>query len=181
MGKLGSASIERQASPQRSGTMHRWILAILLLLGMGGWFYFFDDRSFLILGPWSPGFLGIFALVLTAAAWIPPVRSLVNRLFSTFQFPYAIAAGAMSALYLLVTAHQQRRSRLPYLHDEFSYLIQAHQLAIGRLWMTAHPIGEFFDSFQLFVRPVYASIYFPGTAILYVPGVWLHLPAWVTP
>jgi hypothetical protein len=32
----------------------------------------------------------------------------------------------------------------------------------------------------LIVRPVYASLYFPGTAMLYVPGIWLHLPPWVT-
>jgi hypothetical protein len=46
--------------------------------------------------------------------------------------------------------------------------------------MPAHPLAAFFDSFQLIQNPVYASLYFPGTAMLYVPGIWLHLPPWVT-
>ena len=54
-------------------------------------------------------------------------------------------------------------------------------LARGRLWMPAHPLADFFESFHILVRPVYASIYFPGTAMLHVPGVWLGLPTWVTP
>src|ERR1700733_8639566 len=109
MVELGSASIEQRTILPHSRTMRRFIPVILLLVGVGGWFYFFDDRSFLILGPWPPAFLGIFALVVTAAAWIGPVRKLVIGVFSTFQFPYAIAAGMLSSLYLLVTAHQQRR------------------------------------------------------------------------
>src|SRR6185369_8666572 len=33
----------------------------------------------------------------------------------------------------------------------------------------------------LIATPVYASIYFPGAAMLYAPGIWLHLPHWVIP
>ncbi len=47
----------------------------------------------------------------------------------------------------------QGRSLRPYVHDEFSYLIQAHQFARGRLWFRPHPLAPFFDSFQLFVAP----------------------------
>src|SRR2546421_5439332 len=54
-------------------------------------------------------------------------------------------------------------------------------VARGRLWMPQHTLADFFDSFHILVRPVYASIYFPGTAILNAPGVWLRLPTWVIP
>ncbi len=69
---------------------------------------------------------------------------------------------------------------MPYVHDELSYLIQARQFATGHLWTRPHPLGVFFDSFQLLVTPVYASAYFPGTALLYVPGIWAHAAPWVT-
>ncbi len=35
------------------------------------------------------------------------------------------------------------------------------------------------DSFQILTTPKYASIYFPGTALLYLPGTWLHIPWWL--
>ena len=91
-----------------------------------------------------------------------------------------VAAGAF--VYLLGSALLYQRDLSPHLHDEHSYLIQAHMLARGRLWMPPLPdgLGDFFESFHLLVKPVYASIYFPGTALLYVPGVWLGIGPWVT-
>src|SRR6185437_140170 len=50
-----------------------------------------------------------------------------------------------------------------------------------RLWMPAHPLGDFFQSFYILSKPVYASIYFPGTALMLVPTVWLSLPVWLMP
>jgi hypothetical protein len=69
----------------------------------------------------------------------------------------------------------------PKVHDEHLYMIQARMLAIGRLWMPPIPLPltNFFDNFYLFVQPVYATIYFPGTALLLVPFIWLHLPWWL--
>jgi hypothetical protein len=68
-------------------------------------------------------------------------------------------------------------------HDEYSYLIQARMLARGRLWLAPYPcdVAPFFDSFYLVVDRVYASVYFPGTALLTVPIVWTGLPYWVMP
>jgi len=47
--------------------------------------------------------------------------------------------------------------------------------------MPQHELADFFDTFHILVRPVYASIYFPGTALLYVASIWLNLPPWVMP
>ena len=68
-------------------------------------------------------------------------------------------------------------------NDEFSYLIQARMLAQGHLWLAPYPsdIAPFFDSFYLIVDRVYASVYFPGTALLTVPIIWMDLPYWVMP
>lgn len=73
------------------------------------------------------------------------------------------------------------RALFPLLHDEFMYLLQARMLAGGRLWLPQHPLADFFETFFVFVRPVYGSVYFPGTALLNVPGIWLDLPSWIIP
>jgi hypothetical protein len=92
----------------------------------------------------------------------------------------AVLLFGSSLWYVLATAQWAERPLFPKFHDEFMYLLQARMLAAGRLWMAAHPVAEFFGSFFVVVRPVYASAYFPGTAMLYVPGVWLGLAPWLT-
>src|SRR5215210_7969441 len=54
-------------------------------------------------------------------------------------------------------------------------------LAHGRLWMPRHPLADFFESFYLIVKPVYCSIYFPGTALMFAPMEWVGWPAWILP
>jgi hypothetical protein len=88
---------------------------------------------------------------------------------------------AISSVYFTTSTVIQGRDLLPKSHDEHSYAIQTQMLARGKLWMPQHPLADFFESFQMLARPVYASIYFPGSALMYVPGVWLGLPPWVMP
>ena len=47
--------------------------------------------------------------------------------------------------------------------------------------MPPHELADFFETFHVFVEPVYAPMHFYGTALLYVPTVWLHLPIWLMP
>jgi 4-amino-4-deoxy-L-arabinose transferase-like glycosyltransferase len=93
----------------------------------------------------------------------------------------AIGAGAMAALYLWVTATIQNRSFVPRMQDECAYLISTQLLAHGHLWMPQHPMADFFESFFVIVKPVYCSIYFPGTAIFFAPAVWLGWQMWILP
>ncbi len=67
--------------------------------------------------------------------------------------------------------------------DEHSYMLQLQMLARGRLWMPAIPpeIAGFFSSYAVLASPRYGSIYFPGTALMDVAGIWLHLPFWAIP
>jgi hypothetical protein len=92
-----------------------------------------------------------------------------------------LAVWSISSVYLSASTVLHGRDLLPKSHDENSYAIQTQMLARARLWMPQHPLADFFESFQMLARPVYASIYFPGSALMYVPGVWLGLPPWVMP
>jgi uncharacterized membrane protein YfcA len=93
----------------------------------------------------------------------------------------AIAIGCASSAFFVGSASFYGRDLMPKWHDEYSYLLQMQMLAHGRLWMPQHPLADFFESFHIFVKPVYASLYFPGTALMYVPSIWLGLPSWFMP
>src|SRR4029434_6598264 len=51
----------------------------------------------------------------------------------------------------------------------------------AKLWTHPHDLAEFFETFHVLEKPVYASVYFPGTALMYLPAVWLNLPFWLLP
>lgn len=93
----------------------------------------------------------------------------------------SIVIAILAAGYFILTAVLQDRDLFPKTHDDCSYLIQIQMMARGRLWMPPLPLPDFFDSFYILVRPVYASQYFPGTALMYVPTIWLALPTWLMP
>jgi hypothetical protein len=93
----------------------------------------------------------------------------------------AITIALLSTVYLAFTAHRQDRDFFPKTLDDQAYVVQMHMLAQGRLWMPQHLCADFFDTFHIFVKPKYASAYFPGTAMLYTPTVWLRLPTWIGP
>jgi len=58
----------------------------------------------------------------------------------------------------------------PRIHDEFSYLLMGETFSEGRVSNAPPPIPEFFDSFHILVRPVYASKYFPAQGIFLALG-----------
>jgi hypothetical protein len=91
----------------------------------------------------------------------------------------ALVAAAASLLYIL----SRGSGLIVRMHDDHVYMTQAQMMARGRLWFPAYPqqVQPFFDSFYLFMHPVYAGMYQPGTAMMLTPGVWLHLPFWAMP
>src|SRR5439155_4223022 len=93
----------------------------------------------------------------------------------------AVCVAVVAIVYMFATAKYQDRDLIPKFHDEHMHLVQARMLAHGKLWTQSHPMADFFESFHIMVKPVYASIYFPGTAIVYLPWAWFNLPFWVLP
>ena len=133
--------------------------------------------------------LTILVLVIAAGvAAAGPTRAAVARLLDPLRQPTPRRRGIIAliiflgaAVFMLVTAWEQEREFIPKFHDEFMHLLQMRMLAHGRLWTDPHPLADFFDSFHILAEPVYASIYFPGAALLYLPGTLLGLPTWVMP
>jgi len=137
----------------------------------------------------TPVALTICALAVAAVvAALPATRAAVIRAFDRVRHPTprqrvitATIVFAVSVAYLAFTAWQQDRDLIPKFHDEHMHLMQMRMLAHGKLWTRPHELAEFFETFHVFVKPVYASVYFPGTALMYLPAVWLNLPFWLLP
>ncbi|HET6249671.1 MAG TPA: glycosyltransferase family 39 protein [Tepidisphaeraceae bacterium] len=168
--------------PKPSGTIRLQIATIFLgAIGVLGW---------MVIGP-GRGIGNIrWCLIATAGiiACIPHVARAIFAGLDRLRNPSpsnlnraTLLVGVVSAGYFVLTAFNQGRDMFPKTHDDCSYLIGMQILAHGRLWEPALPLPDFFDSFYLLVRPVYCSLYFPGTALLYVPTIWLHLPTWLMP
>src|SRR5687768_6518385 len=146
----------------------------------------------LLLAPPAPVAFGrarwtILTIVL-GAALIPAVNRRADDLLQQLrrmdrpaQARTSLVVALAAGVYLLVTAALQGRDFFPKTYDDQAYLLQMRLLATGRLWSSPHPLADFFDSVHVITEPVYAAAYFPGTALMYVPAVWLGLPAWVLP
>jgi hypothetical protein len=86
-----------------------------------------------------------------------------------------VAFGLLSAL--LSVVRWDGLASPAVIHDEAAYVLQARIFASGRLAAPAPPIPEFFEQFHVLVTPRLAPKYFPGHALLLVPGILLGLPA----
>jgi hypothetical protein len=132
-------------------------------------------RTLLLLSP---------ALVLL----IPAVAKVASQNLDGLRSPsprmwaiVALCVAAIAVPLLLWTADYQNRDDFIKWHDGHMTMVQMQLVAIGRLWLPPHPLADFFDTFHVLVRPVYAPMHFPGTAILYAPTLWLGLNYWVLP
>lgn len=136
----------------------------------------------------TAGWRWVAAIVAAALAMVPPVHHFIDRMIDRVRKPTdrarritGVVVAVVASAYFVLTALNQDRDFFPKTHDECAYMIQTQMMAHGRLWMPAHPLADFFDTFYVLTTPKYVAITFPGSAMFYAPAVWLHLPTWVIP
>lgn len=158
-----------------------WFSYVLLLLGVQLWFVL--GRG--MYGNTIQWRTALIAIVIVSSSpltrWIRAGVEKLDRAGNTTHILLAIFIWVAGCFILYHQAVSQDRYFYPKAHDEFAYLIQMQMLTRGHLWYPMHPLGDFFDSFQMIIDPVYCPMYFPGQALLYTPSIWLHLPPWVLP
>jgi hypothetical protein len=130
---------------------------------------------------------GTLLIVAAAMSLYQPARYTVQQIMRSLRRPdpegrkrLGVLVAFMSALYLFTAAYLNDRPLVPRLLDEKTYTLQSRMLASGLLWRPPHPKAEFFETFYVFDKPLYGAKYFPGTAMMYAPGVWIGIPDWVT-
>jgi hypothetical protein len=121
-------------------------------------------------------------------AWVPATRLRIASLFRWLRDPSPITRRLTASLIFILSGPVLyllgwlgHRIMFPCWHDEGFYRLQSTFLAHGRLTMPTHLLADFFEVPWVFSHPARAVAYFPGTALLHVPGVWLHLPYYFTP
>jgi hypothetical protein len=163
----------------KSSALRRFIIpALLLIVGVQVWLIADSQLT-------RPMWKVVVLLAGIGVLLVPKVRQLVRAVDESLRNASAQTRAyvaciivAVSAGYLYMSAVQQERVFAPVYTDESSYLIQARMLAEFRLWQERHELADFFDSFYVITEPVYASQYFPGTALWVAPFLKAGLPYW---
>lgn len=177
---LGSAATADSTMTALQRFWPRIVYLFLLLMGIGllGWSGYFDyvRPAEVVLG--AAGVL--VGVIPPFARACKRFADRLNALSPEADAVIAVILLVLLPIHFLIAAWRGGRPLVPLMHDEQMYLVQARQLASFRLAMPPLPHGDFFETFYVFVKPVYASMYFPGTALAYVPSIWLGLPycAW---
>lgn len=114
----------------------------------------------------------ILALLLGRFIAFPTLTDGATRALSSRWF--LLVVGAVTAAFM--TWLWGGLDQVAVIHDEAAYLLQARLYASGHWTAPGLPLPEFFEQYHVLVTPLLTPKYFPGHALMLVPGIWLGLP-----
>ena len=109
-----------------------------------------------------------FAWPRLGVGWFTRVEALFGRFARRKRL--AVISVGFSALFLRLAILAVVPVPLPFVPDDFSFLLQADTFAHGRLSNPTPAMWTHFESIHVTMQPTYTSMYFPGQGLLLAAG-----------